>query len=49
MSDPADREWRFYVDDMIECAEKNDTLWSIITSDVPALLPQLSAVNSGSA
>ena len=115
MSELSDREWRFYVDDMIECAEKilryttgldqqaftanslvydatlrnleligeaathvptevraanqqipwrlvvatrnrlihgylgidNDTLWSIITSDVPALLPQLRAIKLG--
>jgi len=100
MSDSAQREWRFYIDDMIGFAEKvmaythglnqagfvgsglnydathipegirqanpqipwrlviatrnrlihaylgidNDTLWSIIRSDIPALLPKLIAL-----
>ena len=62
MSDPDQREWRFYIDDMIVFAEKviatrnrlihgylgidNDTLWSIIRSDVPALLPRLLALKT---
>jgi uncharacterized protein with HEPN domain len=117
MSEPVAREWRFYVDDMIVCAEKvisytkgldqqafiasdlvydatlrnleligeaathvpdavraaypqvpwrlvvatrnrlihgylgidDDTLWSIVVSDVPALLPALRAVKGASA
>jgi uncharacterized protein with HEPN domain len=71
MSDSTPREWRFYVDDMIDCAEKviaypqipwrqvvatrnrlihgylgidNDTLWSIVEQDTPALLTQLAAL-----
>jgi uncharacterized protein with HEPN domain len=28
----SEREWRFYID--------NDTLWSIVQQDVPALLPK---------
>ena len=117
MFEPVDREWRFYIDDMIASAEKvlaytngldhqafgasglvydatlrnleligeaathvpddaraahpqvpwrlvvatrnrlvhgylgidNDTLWSIVVSDVPALLPKLRAVNDAAA
>lgn len=35
MSEAAQREWRFYL------GIHNDTLWSIIRDDVPALLRQL--------
>ncbi len=50
MSDVASREWRFYLDDMIQFAEKviaytdgidNDTLWSIIRDDIRPLLDKL--------
>ena len=49
MSEPARREWRFYIDDMATrnrlihgyLGIDNDTLWSIIQDDVPALLPAL--------
>ncbi len=34
------REWAFHLDDMIGFAE-DDTLWSIVQGDVPALLPLL--------
>jgi uncharacterized protein with HEPN domain len=34
----SEREWRFYID--------NDTLWSIVQQDVPALLPKLRALNA---
>jgi uncharacterized protein with HEPN domain len=52
VSDSPQREWRFYVDDMIGFAEKvlaylgidNDTLWSIVRGDIPALLPALRAL-----
>lgn len=64
MFDVTQREWRFYIDDMIVSIEKaitytrdlgqenfvanglsydatidNDTLWSIIRSDIPTFLP----------
>jgi uncharacterized protein with HEPN domain len=63
MSKSPAREWRFYVDDMIGCAERvmrytadrnrlihgylgidNDTVWSIVSTDVPRLLMQFQHV-----
>jgi len=51
VSDSTQREWRFYLDDMIGFAEKviAYTLWSIIRSDVPALLPNIRALKNQSA
>ncbi len=47
MSDSTQREWRFYLDDFLGI--DNDTLWSIIHSDVPALLPAMRALKNKSA
>jgi uncharacterized protein with HEPN domain len=41
MSDSVQREWHFYLDDMIGFAEKVIAYWSIIQTDIPSLLPQL--------
>ena len=40
MSDIGRREWRFYLEDMID----DDTLWSITRDEVPELLPMLKAL-----
>ena len=55
MSDTPQREWRFYLNDMIGFAEKviayaddldidNDTLWSIVRSNIPVMPPRLIAL-----
>jgi len=44
MSDTVPREWRFYLDDMLDFAGDNDTLWSIIRDDVPELLERLESL-----
>jgi uncharacterized protein with HEPN domain len=45
MSDSAEREWRFYVDDLLAAAEKvlrySAKLWSIVSTDVPSLVSHL--------
>jgi uncharacterized protein with HEPN domain len=47
MSDTPSHSWLFYIDDMIQFANKVIT-WSIVTSDIPALLTQLHAIRNSS-
>ena len=59
MSDTPQREWRFYLNDMIGFAEKviayadglvidNDTPWSIVRSDISVVPPRLIALREKS-
>jgi len=51
MSRPPEREWRFYLNDMMDCAEKVlaytegldqvDIIWDIIQNSIPELLTSL--------
>jgi uncharacterized protein with HEPN domain len=56
MSDGSQREWRFYLDDMIEAARNRlihgylgidqDIIWSMVQDDIPELLKLLQAMKN---